>query len=76
MPAAHGGQPHRAFAPQVRRKVASQARRAPGAQRSVAGTPPANGTRSRNGAGGRNSRADTGRRVFPVTGAGGGRGYT
>ena len=56
VPAAHGGQPHMAFAPQVRRKVASQSRRAPGAQRSVAGNPPTHGTRSHNGAGCRNLR--------------------
>ena len=59
MPAAHGGQPHMAFAPQVRRKVASQSRRAPGAQRSVAGNPPTHGTRSHNGAGCRNLRKPT-----------------
>ena len=66
MPAAHGGQPHRAFAPQVRRKVASQARRAPGAQRHVRGYRPRMAQGAATAQGAVNRETDIGRRGVSI----------
>jgi len=73
--AAHCRQPLRAFAPQVRRKEASQARRASGAQRYFRRYRPRMAQGAATAQGAVNIETDIGRRGFSID-MGGWRGYT